>query len=237
MTAPPRTAALHPRSTITALTAFTAFTAFAALAAWPAPAHAELPPLPPAGVDPLGGDAHGSSDARSAEAPRSYDDAQLAFDEELDVIGGSSVRHYRFFVGKYRREIAMLDFLHRVGRDDLVAETTHRRHVAIGLGVAGGLVALAGAGYLASSDGCKQGPGMGFDGVCIATGVGAVVVGAGAFAAALIVSSYPAAPPEDMRRMADEYNTRLRGRVGGASAIVTPYVTRDGAGGVLSLQF
>jgi hypothetical protein len=223
--APPLTASPHPRWTRTALTAFIAITASGALAAWPAAARAELPPLPPAGVEPLGGDAPG-------DVQRSYDDTQLAFDEELDVVGGSGVRRYRFFVGKYRHEIAMVDFLHRVGRDDLVAETTHRRHIAIGLGVAGGLAILAGA------DGCKQGPGMGFDGACIATGVGAIALGSGAFAAALIVGSYRAAPPEDMRRMADEYNARLRGKLGGgASAIVTPYLTRDGGGGVLTLQF
>jgi hypothetical protein len=202
----------------------------------------DLRPIDVARPAPKGDPVAAKDDALTPEAQREYDDNMLWFGGEL-LIGGASARvetSYTTYLGKYRREIDVDDFFHRVGRDDLAAKYANRHVLKIAMTVGGFVIAIAGTLYPFSGSCQRRAPG---DLTCLQIGLAVSAVGGTAGVIGLSLSNEPA-PPDRMRRMVDEYNAGLRRRLQApprpsvdTSITFAPYVVPGGGGGALVVRF
>jgi hypothetical protein len=148
------------------------------------------------------------------------------------------------YQGKYHQEITQPDFFRQVGRDDLAQEYARRRTRkvmfiggGIAVGVAGLVAGLSGSCSVNNAQTCianKQ--------TILAL---SAVAGAGIATIGILVKTSPAGP-EEIRRLADQYNEGLRRRLATpppateASAPeieVQPLLLRGGAGVAIGLRF
>jgi hypothetical protein len=191
----------------------------------------------------------------SPAAQTSYDANMLWFGENTTLLIRDStaavVQNYATYVGKYRREITLDDFYLRVGRSDLAQAYLERRRLKNGLYIAGAALVAAGLVYYAYKR-CGENPStsdprfstcIDDDGAALTVLVGASIIGSSIFISGGWVRNQPA-PPDEMRRMTDEYNARLRARLRTLPAppsIITaslvPYVIPGGGGGMLIGRF
>lgn len=189
----------------------------------------------------------GKDQVLAPAAQRVYDENMLSFGDEQTIQisenGTLITPTYRTYLGKYRREIDIADFLHRAGRDDLAKTYTQRRTIKNTIGAVGLTLVVGGVIYLFTHSCNSPGDNTPIDTGCLATGTGVTLGGALTMFVSSAIPNRPA-PPDEMRRFADEYNTRLRGRVleerpasRSGSTTFAPYVVPGGAGGVLSVTF
>lgn len=132
------------------------------------------------------------------------------------------------YQGRYRKQVDEDDFYREVGRNDLAATYRTRRAVRWGLMGAGGAILLGGAVYAFSSSSstgeCSAKPGdPNFREVCIdrpsrsmrrevGTAMVVVPLAIGLFAGGVFLNPRPV-EPDELRRLADEYNVALRRRL------------------------
>jgi hypothetical protein len=208
----------------------------------------DLRPIDVAQLAPKGDAVAAKDDALTPEAQREYDASMLSFsDDQVVVVGDRSARlavRYRTYLGKYRREIDLEEFLRRVGRNDLAETYASRRTLQYSMFIGGGVVLLAGFTYAVSGQ-CDRIPGVrtSFDTTCIVEAIGVALAGSLVMTAAGLVPNRPA-PPDEMRRMADEHNLRLHERLqapprppAGPSITFVPYVAPHGGGAGLVVRF
>jgi len=146
---------------------------------------------------------------------------------------GTSSYTLQPYVGKYHQLLDPDQFYEMVGRQDLADSYRFGEHLRTGLLVGSVVVWLGGgalgvaqmasgsnasqcAGMMVGADACMQQADQDQsnhirDGVLLE--VGAAVVGSGLLVAGLVYDPNPA-PASQMRQLADEYNTRLRARLG-----------------------
>jgi hypothetical protein len=190
----------------------------------------------------------------SAEARAEYEQKYLDVGDQMAADGDSSTR-YRVYQGKYRKSITEADFYRLVGRPDH-ADFAKRRYQLQGGLVIGGVVVLAVAtfmGFLATLDHCERAVNDPLYGECVQMNrtqdrnrivrVALLLGGGGLAMSALLVNPHPA-PPEEMRRLADEYNRALRNRLtagrekrSGLRLQAVPYAAPGGGGLVLRGAF
>lgn len=131
--------------------------------------------------------------------PYEYDDAQAH----------NHIWHpYR---GELDEDLAPVDFYHLVGRDDLARELDHRRNVAIGMYVVGGI------GFAAFIAGGADAVGHGLEGPkaldLVAMGGGVLVGGVGVLLGVYYQRTQPISEAE-AKTLADDFNQHLRGTLG-----------------------
>ena len=176
-----------------------------------------------------------------SSAQEVYDANMLWFGGETVLLHGTTgaaatvVPRYAVYLGKYRKELEFDDFFTRVQRPDLVDKIRTRRTIAKSMFYGGIAATVVGFGFsLTHMDTfgttSKLMFGLGFIGTTSAISSGFITP--------------QVAPPDEMRRMTDEYNQQLRARLRatpaappGVTARLAPYVLPGGAGGVLSGTF
>ncbi len=134
---------------------------------------------------------------------------------------------YVVYQGRYRKEVDEGAFYREVGRNDLAEIYRSRRATRLGLFIAGGAVVIGSMAYAistATSDSCNVPPGdPSFAEKCVdgpgsaverrvAAGIVGAVVGGGLIFAGAAVNPHPV-QPDEMRRLADEYNVSRRRRL------------------------
>jgi hypothetical protein len=130
------------------------------------------------------------------------------------------------YQGRYRKEVDEDAFFREVGRNDLAEAYRSRRATRRGLIVAGGAVVIGSMAYAISSanDTCSVPPGdPSFAEACVdgpsralkrgvTAGIIGAVVGGGLILGGAAMNLHPV-KPDEMRRLADEYNVSLRRRL------------------------
>jgi hypothetical protein len=160
----------------------------------------------------------------SPQAQAEYDQKYLSVADELEVRHGNSSMTHQVYQGKYRKPITEEDFYRLVGVPQHAEFIQRRRLWQTGL-LIGGLAAMAvgtAISVSALSGGCDRDVSDPLFGECVradvardrnpASGTVFFLGGAGLALSAVFLNGH-AAPPEEMRRLADEYNRALRTRL------------------------
>lgn len=175
----------------------------------------------------------GAGDALSDLSP----EAQVEYQEKYFTVGEqlvvTAMNHhvnvtngYVVFQGRFRKQVDEDAFFEEVGRGDLAESYRNRRAARWGLMIGGAALAVGASIYAISSQssGCSVGPGdPRFKEACIdapgreldkAVRVTALGIGGGAalFLGGLFVKPHPV-EPDELRRLASEYNVRMRRRL------------------------
>lgn len=185
------------------------------------------------------------------EAQVEYLEKYFTVGDEYGLAGsGHAVwltKHHPIYQGKYRKQVAEDEFFRQVGRDDLARSYQNRKMgkiVLIGGGMATtvlGILSGFGTNCAVESDSFES---------CVASKRNVVFATAGLGIAlstvGILVNTHPA-PPEEIRRMADEYNDALRDRLAtpppttatapSLEVEVSPMVLRGGGGIAVGLRF
>jgi hypothetical protein len=162
----------------------------------------------------------GAEPAGAPPPPPDYDQKYLSVEDELVVVDGDSSKVHRIYQGKYKKSLAEDQFYRLVGKPELADFVVRRERLKLGL-VVGGLAAVVVGSVIlvkAINAGCERDIDDPLFGECVqmnaarnrnpAGGLLLFFGGTGAALAGLIVNSHPAGP-EEMRRLADEYNRSL----------------------------
>lgn len=169
-------------------------------------------------------------DGLSPGARREYEEEYLTVEDQIVVIRGDSRRVQTVYQGKDRQPIRDDDFFRLVGRPEQADFYDHQGKREAGL-VAGGMVALIAGGVIAGqalvaescheevtsprfADCVRQNAYRDRSPPFLATTL--VLGGLGMMVSVLVTHQRPP-PPDEIRRLANEYNRRLRERLGATS--------------------
>jgi hypothetical protein len=158
--------------------------------------------------------------ATAAEAQERYDREFVWFEEWVGVSAQSGAVVAAWTVpyqGKYRKQIDGPEFYEIVGRPDLADEYRGTRNLRTGLMIGGGVLTLGGLGVAMSSlfKDCDLDDTACEDSVTNMLIAGGVAGGVGLIGTyiAMAINPHPVEPAE-ARRLADEYNQRLKKELG-----------------------
>lgn len=159
-----------------------------------------------------------------------YEQGYIGFDDWAVMTHHGLYRWTEPYQGKYRKPLAGADFYRVIGREDLLQQyqenekkRTTVQILGLAVGVAVPVVALATRSHEdcpdffanpSASQACSQ-RNADADGRAVALGAIGVVAGLGIVAASFSIPLHPVDAPE-ARRLGDEYNARLRARLGAA---------------------
>lgn len=185
------------------------------------------------------------------EAQAEYLSKYFTIGDEIGLVGSGHMitltKYQTIYQGQYRKAIPEDEFFRQVGRDDLARAYQGRRMGKITLIGGGFVVAIAGAvsafgkkcsAFSEDFQSCSR------DNMTVA--MVTVTAGIALSATGIFINSHPAAP-EELRRLADQYNDGLRRRLAApppsttteaaSSVEIAPLVLRGGGGVTIGLRF